>query len=140
MTTTRRWTLAAGALAALTLAATAFALDCPAPPAQTHKDWDTQVRAEVGKIGPVSGAQLETRVRSVTRDLMTRLPGADRVYLEQMMFAAYCSALRADRTLAESAKARLILEYRRELRASLASIAPAQPAAAPKPAAPPAPR
>jgi hypothetical protein len=136
MTTTRRWTSTAGALAALTLAAGAFALDCPAPPVQANKDWETQVRAEVGKIGPVSGAQLETRVRSVTRDLMIRLPGADRVYLEQMMFAAYCSALRADRTLAESAKARLILEYRRELRASLAS-APAAPPAPPTPPTPP---
>jgi hypothetical protein len=103
-------------------------MDCPAPPVQANKDWDTQVRAQVGKIGPVTGAQLETRVRSATRDLMGRLPGADRVYLEQMMFAAYCSALRADKTLSESAKAGQILAYRRELQKSLAAIrAPATP-------------
>ena len=28
-----------------------FAMDCPAPPVQANKDWDTQVKAEVGKIG-----------------------------------------------------------------------------------------
>ena len=100
-----------------------FALDCPAPPAQANKDWDTQVKAEVGKIGPVKGAQLETRVLSATVDLLGKVPGADRVYLEQMMFAAYCSALRGDTTIAESAKAAQILAYRRELQKSLAATA-----------------
>lgn len=120
--------LALGAAALLAVAGPARAMDCPAPPVQANKDWDTQVRAQVGKIGPVTGAQLETRVRSATRDLMGRLPGADRVYLEQMMFAAYCSALRADKTLSESAKAGQILAYRRELQKSLAAIrAPATP-------------
>ena len=119
--------LAGCVVAALGIATQALALDCPAPPVQSNKDWDTRVRAEVGKIGPVTGAQLETRVQSVTRDLMGKLPGADRVYLEQMMFAAYCSALRGDKSLAESAKARQILEYRRELQKSLATVTgPAQ--------------
>ena len=115
----------------------ASALDCPAPPVQANKDWDTHVRAEVGKIGPVSGAQLETRVRSATRDLMGKLPGADRVYLEQMMFAAYCSALRGDPTLSESAKAMQILVYRRELQKTMVQLSsesgtrPASPASQP---------
>ena len=108
-----------------------FALDCPAPPVQANKDWETSVRAEVAKIGPVTGSQLETRVKSATNDLMGKLPGADRLYLEQMMFSAYCSALRGDKSISESAKARQILEYRRELNKSLAATAP--PAQAPRP-------
>lgn len=126
MTTTLGGFLLRASCAAAMLVVTlnAFALDCPAPPLQANKDWDTQVRAEVGKVGPVTGAQLETRVRSATRDLMGKLPGADRLYLEQMMFAAYCSALRGDVSVSESAKARQILEYRRELQKSLAAIAP----------------
>ena len=124
--------LRAGCAAAmLVVTINAFALDCPAPPVQANKDWDTQVRAEVGKVGPVTGAQLETRVRSATRDLMGKLPGADRLYLEQMMFAAYCSALRGDKSLSESAKARQVLEYRRELQKSLAAAAPPAPAPSP---------
>jgi hypothetical protein len=107
----------------LALAPNVFALDCPVPPVQTNKDWETQVRAEVGKIGPVTGSQLETRVKSVTNDLMGKLLGADKLYLEQMMFSAYCSALRGDKTIPESAKARQILEYRRELRKNLESAA-----------------
>jgi len=89
------------------------------PPAQVNKDWDTQIRTEVGKIGPVRGAELQTRVKSVTTDLLTKLPGADKLYLEQMMFSAYCSALRDDKTMSESAKAQQILDYRRQLHASL---------------------
>jgi hypothetical protein len=97
----------------------ARALDCPAPPTQSRKDWDTQVHAEVAKIGPVKGAELKSRVRSTTQDLLARLPQADKVYIEQMMFASYCSALRDDRSLAEGAKARQILDYRRELQTNL---------------------
>ncbi len=99
----------------------AFALDCPEPPKQTQKDWDTEVQTEVGRIGPVRGAELRTKVKSATQDLMARLPGADKLYLEQMMFSAYCSALRDDRSLAEGAKAKQILDYRRELQRALKS-------------------
>jgi hypothetical protein len=104
---------------ALLNASAAIALDCPEPPVQSRKDWDTQVRTEVAKIGPVKGAELQTRVRSTTQDLLSRLPGADRVYLEQMMFASYCSALRDDHAITESAKAKQLLEYRRLLAGSL---------------------
>jgi hypothetical protein len=97
----------------------ALSMDCPAPPVQANKDWDAQVRTEVGKIGPVRGAELQTRVKSATNDLLTKLPGADKLYLEQMMFSAYCSALRDDKTMPESAKAQQILDYRRQLQASL---------------------
>jgi hypothetical protein len=54
---------------------------------------------------------------------MGKLPGANKLYLEQIMFSAYCSALRGDKTIPESAKARQILEYGRELRKTLKSAA-----------------
>ena len=97
----------------------ALAMECPAPPVQSRKDWDTEVKAEVGRIGFVRGAQLETRVKSATQDLMGKLPGADRVYLEQMMFSAYCTALRDDPTISGTEKSKQILEYRRALSTAL---------------------
>ena len=106
------WLLALGASAAQ-------AMDCPDPPKQQQRDWDNQVRAEVGRIGPVKGIELETKVKNVTQDLLVKLPNADRLYLEQMMFSAYCSALRDDASMSESAKARQILDYRRELQKAL---------------------
>ncbi|MGY0194403.1 hypothetical protein ACWA7J_04935 [Leptothrix sp. BB-4] len=109
----------AGPLLVMLATLPAHALDCPEPPRQTQKDWDVDVQAEVGRIGPVRGAELRTKVRSVTHDLMSRMPGADKLYLEQMMFSAYCSALRDDHNMAEGAKARQILDYRRELQRAL---------------------
>lgn len=100
-------------------AAPALAMECPAPPVQSRKDWENEIKAEVGRIGIVKGAQLETRVRTATQDLMGKLPGADRVYLEQMMFSAYCSALRDDPSVSGAEKSRQILEYRRALSAAL---------------------
>ncbi len=102
-----------------TCACAAFALECPEAPVQSRKDWDSEVRAEVAKIGPVKGAELQTRVRTATQDLMAHLPGADKLYLEQMMFSAYCTALRDDATMKESDKAVQILAYRHELQSSL---------------------
>jgi hypothetical protein len=99
----------------------ALAMECPEPPVQSRKDWDTEVKAEVGRIGFVRGAQLETKVKTVTQDLMGKLPGADRIYLEQMMFSAYCSALRDDPKISGAEKSKQILEYRRALNAALQS-------------------
>ena len=106
-------------VSALLMSAPTHAMDCPQPPVQVNKDWDSQVRTEVGKIGPVRGAELQARVKSATNDLLAKLPGADKLYLEQMMFSTYCSVLRDDKTMAESAKAQQILDYRRQLLASL---------------------
>jgi hypothetical protein len=109
-------------LATCALATPAAAMDCPAPPVQSHKDWDVQVRAEVGRIGFVRGAQLDTQVHAVTQDLLGKLPGADRVYLEQMMFSAYCTALRDDAHMEGAEKSRQILAYRRALSAALTPV------------------
>ena len=73
--------------------ASAFALDCPKAPQQLSKDSEVKVRASVLKIGPVKGGDLQTEAKKVTQDLLSKLPNADKVYLEQMMFAAYCSPL-----------------------------------------------
>ncbi len=93
-----------------------IAIDCPQIPEQTNKEWDVEVKAAVGKIGPVKGAELETRTKKATLDLMGKLPQADKVYLEQMMYATYCSALRDDKTLSESERAVRIRAYNIEVR------------------------
>lgn len=95
------------------------ALECPAIPAQARKDWAVEVSAAVGKLGAAKGAELATLTRSTTRDLLGKLPQADKVYLEQMMYATYCSALRDDRTLTEAQKSERIRAYNLELRKAL---------------------
>lgn len=104
----------------LLLSTQASALDCPKMPEQSNKDWDVEVKAVVGKIGPVQGAELQTKTKSAVTDLMGKLPQADKLYLQQMMYATYCSGLRDDKTLSESEKAKLIREYNKEVQNALA--------------------
>ena len=101
------------------LALPAQALECPRVPEQSNKDWDVEVKAAVGKLGPVAGAELATRMGSFTIDLLGKLPQADRVYLEQMMYAGYCSALRDNKALAEAEREARIRAYNTELRSTL---------------------
>jgi len=96
-----------------------FALDCPPMPEQARKDVQVEVKAAVGKIGFLRGAELETATKAVTQDLMGKLPQADKVYLEQMMYASYCSALRDDKTISESEKGNRIRAYNIEVRKTL---------------------
>lgn len=93
-----------------------FGLDCPKVPEQINKEWDVEVSAAVAKIGPVKGGELKTRTRNVVRDLMGKLPNADRVYLEQMMYATYCSGLRDSKTLTDAQKLKRIEVYNAEVR------------------------
>src|ERR1035437_8919593 len=88
-----------------------YALECPKAPEQIKKDWEVEVNAAVLRIGPVKGAELKTKTKKAAEDLLGKLPDAGKVYLEQMMFSAYCTALRDDKTVNESEKARLLKEY-----------------------------
>jgi hypothetical protein len=92
-----------------------FALDCIKAPEQLSSEWKAEINIAVGKICFVKAAELKGKVKTMTKDLLDRLPDAQRVYLEQMMFSAYCSALRDDKTMKESEKARLLKIYRAEV-------------------------
>ncbi|WP_161493781.1 ankyrin repeat domain-containing protein [Nitrosospira lacus] len=109
-------------LAALLLPLQSHALDCPGIPEQAHQNLQIEVRAAVGRIGSAKGAELETLTRDTTRDLLGKLPQADKVYLEQMMYATYCSTLRDDPALNESQKSARIKAYNLELKKTLQAV------------------
>lgn len=92
-----------------------YALECPKAPEQIKKDWEVEVNAAVLRIGPVKGAELKTKTKKAAEDLLGKLPDAGKIYLEQMMFSAYCTALRDDKAVTESEKARLLKEYRKDV-------------------------
>lgn len=98
---------------------TALALDCPKMPEQSKKDWEAEVNAAVLKIGPVKGGELKTKTKNTTMDLLSKLPQAGRIYLEQMMYSSYCSALRDDKSINESEKAKILRDYNREIRKTM---------------------
>jgi hypothetical protein len=95
------------------------ALECPKPPEQVNKEWKVDVETAVAKIVPAKGAELKAEINRATHDLLGKYPNADRLYLEQMMFSAYCSALRDDKTLTITVKTDKLKEYGKELRESL---------------------
>jgi ankyrin repeat protein len=99
----------------------ALALDCPAMPQQSQRDIDMAVAAAVTRIDQASATQLQAQTRTQTTDLLRRLPRADRVYLEQMMYATYCSSLRDNSRLTEAERNARIVAYNRELRATINS-------------------
>jgi len=101
-----------------------LALDCPKMPEQTSKDVEVDVNAAVAKIGPVSGGELKTKTKNATQDILGKLPNADKVYLEQMLFASYCSSLRDDKSLSESQKTQRLFEYIRTVRKTIEQQAP----------------
>lgn len=93
-----------------------FAVECPKQPQQSQKNWDTEVNIAVAKIGLAKGAELKLKTKNAAQDLIGKLPKADRIYLEQMMYATYCSSLRDDKTLTENEKGKRIKAYNSEIR------------------------
>jgi len=101
--------------------ARALALECPKMPEQVNKDWEVKVDFAVAKIGPVKGGELQTKTKNTTKDLLGRLPSADKIYIEQMMYSSYCSSLRDNKTISESEKGKLIRLYNNEVRKTIAA-------------------
>lgn len=88
-----------------------MALDCPEPPRQMTKDSKAEVKTAIGRIGPMKGAELEIKVKRETKDLLSSLPNADKLYLEHMMYASYCSSLRDDKSLTEAQRRKELNEF-----------------------------
>jgi hypothetical protein len=88
-------------------------ISCPGQPQQASKDSAVAVEAAVGRLGPFKAADVKTNVNTTTADLIVKLPRADQVYLRQMLFAAFCTAIKDDPTVLN--KSQLIQEYGREL-------------------------
>jgi hypothetical protein len=59
-----------------------------------------------------------------TQDILGKLPNEDKVYLEQMLLATYCSALRDDKSLSEGFKTQRLMEYIGEVRKTIQQQTP----------------
>jgi hypothetical protein len=103
----------------------ALALLCPEQPKQISKDFEGEVNAEVAKIGPVSGGGLKLKTKQITTDLLEKAQGKDRIYLEQMMYASYCSSLKDNTALSKEEISRNILAYNAVVRGTIETKQPA---------------
>ena len=92
------------------------ALECPPMPQQARTETEVQVNAAVAKVRAAKLGELQVATRTAVKDLMSKLPRAELVYLEQMMLATYCSAVRDDKSLSETERAKRIEAYNKEVR------------------------
>lgn len=102
-------------------------IQCPSPPEQASKDSKVAVQAAVGRLGPIKAGEVSTEVQRTTRDLLSALPQPDRVYLEQMMFSAFCSSIRDNKAMSDTEKSKALREYATEVRRTLSPSAPSKP-------------
>lgn len=109
----------ASALFLVALASAEARIQYPEPPAQISKDTRTTVDLAVGKLARVTAGQLSLDVNRATLDLLSRIPQADRLYLEQMMFSAFCSSIRDDASMNERTKSAELRRYAQDVRRTL---------------------
>lgn len=95
------------------------AIKCPEAPEQISKDYDADISGAVAKFRRFSGIELKAQAAGIAKDLLGKLPGADRVYVEQMMYAAFCSSLNEDKTLSDSEKRKELREYNSDVRKAM---------------------
>lgn len=87
-----------------------LAVVCPPPPEQTGKDYEAKVDVEVAKIGRIYGPTATGKIKTVTQDLLGKLPDAGRVYLGQMMYSTRCTSIRDNKSVSNTEKDKQIGE------------------------------
>jgi hypothetical protein len=101
------------AVAALVLAATCFAaprIECPSTPTEVNRDVKNNFEASVGRILGLKAAELRNETSVVARQLLSRVPNADRVYVAQMMTSVFCQQLSVS-TISHTEKLNRINEF-----------------------------
>ena len=94
-------------------------IQCPPAPEQTSRDYTADISGVITKFKRFLGVEVKAQAATVAKDLLGKLPGADRVYVEQMMYATFCSALNEDKALADSERRKELREYHSDVRKAM---------------------
>lgn len=79
-------------------------LVCADPPSQVGTDLLIDATGEIGKLGPLVGAELEGKVSSVVKDLFVKYPNADKLIVVQALTSLVCNVLKDSRSLSDKEK------------------------------------
>lgn len=100
----------------LLLAQNAIAIDCGDRPALYLRDYDTSFSAAVARIGGwVSGPSVGVKLRTEAKNLLEKIPNADKSVVDLTYMYTICTALRDDPSVSERRKATLLHSYRIEI-------------------------
>ena len=98
------------------MAQNAIAIDCGDRPALYLRDYDTSFSAAVARIGGwVSGPSAGVKLRTEAKNLLEKIPNADKSVVDLTYMYTICTALRDDRSVSEGRKATLLHSYRIEI-------------------------
>lgn len=117
---------------------TAEAIECVQPPPTYLRDYSTQFQASALKVRGLAGPSVGLTVKAEAKNLLDRIPNADKLLLEMSYLYTLCTALRDDKNISEGRKANLLVNYRRamELPPSPKKHSPKSAVSQPTPAVP----
>lgn len=131
-------------------AGSAWALTCPKAPEAISSDVKAETEAQLAAIGKFKGLALRNKTEVVARNLLEKMPQADRIYAVQLMSSMFCSMLADAKTLTDKERFAEFAAFQKRMALLLVpprpagekhglAPAPSAPLPLPKPAAPPPP-
>jgi hypothetical protein len=81
-------------------------LHCVRPTIQ-NSSLDSDVKAQIGKIGPLKAADADVKVKKATEDVLLRFP-SEKPYIYTLMQFYMCDALNSDSSLTPPARSQLL--------------------------------
>lgn len=73
--------------------ASALALDCPRPADQTQAAYATHAKAQLAKLGPLTGGSLDIKFKKTNDNLYAAYPHADRIVISQAVLSGACQII-----------------------------------------------
>ena len=102
-------------LFAWSLPAAAYCIECTAPPSTALRDYTGEFDIAVARVLGIKGPGATLAVKSQAKNLLDKIPNADKALIELTYLFTLCTSLRDDRTMPEREKAKQIAEYARAL-------------------------
>ena len=97
-------------------AAYAEAVECTEPPGVALRDYKFEFDAAVARVWKLNGPGVSGAVQSQVKNLLDKVPNADRVLIELYYLYSICTALRDDPKMAERDKAKALMDYSSAMR------------------------
>lgn len=94
----------------------AIAIECTPPPSTVTRDYQGKIDIAVTKVFALRGPGGAAEVKVQARNLLDKLPNADKTLVELTYLYTLCTSLRDDRSTSEGEKSKTISSYIRAVR------------------------
>lgn len=108
----------------------AMAIECVSPPPTAMRDYQGQFDAAAAKVMGLKGPSATLTVKSESKNLIDKIPNADKTLVELTYLYVLCTAVRDDKAIAERQKGALIVQYTKALNSTQPNASLARPVSA----------